>query len=109
MRGKSSLFEDVYEVVALIPPGRVTSYGSIARYLSIKSARTVGWAMSALAGKPEVPAHRVVNSKGELSGAPAFGSPNRMAEQLANEGVTTRNGRVVVDFKLKFWDPAVEL
>jgi methylated-DNA-protein-cysteine methyltransferase-like protein len=108
MQGKSKLFEDVYEVVALIPSGRVTSYGAIARYLNITSARTVGWAMGALVGNPGIPAHRVVNSKGALSGASAFGSPNQMAEQLAHEGVATRDGQVV-DFKLKFWDPSVEL
>ena len=82
---KSSIFEDVYAVVRLIPQGRVTSYGAIAQFLGKKSgARLVGWAMNACHHvKPSVPAHRVVNRNGQLSGKMHFGDPNRM-EQLLN-------------------------
>jgi methylated-DNA-protein-cysteine methyltransferase-like protein len=86
---QSDFFRDVYEVVRLIPEGRVSSYGAIARYLgSAKSARTVGYAMNASHGLlPPVPAHRVVNRIGLLSGKHHFGEPNQMQNLLESEGI----------------------
>lgn len=106
---KESFFELVYEVVKLIPPGRVTSYGAIAKYLgSGGSARMVGWAMNASHVNPDVPAHRVLNRNGLLTGKHHFGEPNRMQELLEAEGVTVRNDQVQ-HFETLFWDPAIEL
>ncbi|GAB3968456.1 MGMT family protein [Spirosoma terrae] len=102
-------FEEVYEVVRLIPPGRVTTYGSIARYLSLRAgARMVGWAMNGCHNRPDVPAHRVVNSIGVLTGKHFFGEPDVMQRLLENEGVAVKNDKVV-DFKTRYWDPSVEL
>lgn len=102
-------FEEVYEVVRLIPPGRVTTYGSIARYLSLRAgARMVGWAMNGCHNRPDVPAHRVVNSIGVLTGKHFFGEPDVMQRLLENEGVAVKNDKVV-DFKKRYWDPSVEL
>ena len=105
-----SFFDQVYAVVRLIPRGRVTSYGAIAKYLgTARSSRMVGWAMnSAHAVKPKVPAHRVVNRSGLLTGKHHFGSPTRMQELLEKEGVKVKKDQVV-EFKNRFWDPAVEL
>lgn len=104
-----SFFEDVWAVVRLIPKGRVTSYGAIAQYLGTKmSARMVGWAMNAAHTLPDVPAQRVVNRNGMLSGKAHFGSPTRMQELLEKDGVAVQED-VVVDFKTLFWDPSVEL
>lgn len=101
-------FEDVYEVVRQVPPGRVTTYGTIARYLSLRAgARMVGWAMVACHGR-DVPAQRVVNRIGVLSGKNFFGSPTAMQELLEAEGIQVNDDRVV-DFTRLFWDPAVEL
>ena len=101
-----SFFERVYEVAARIPYGRVTSYGAIAQFLSAKgSARMVGWAMNASHGREDVPAHRVVNRVGLLSGKHHFGGTNLMQQLLESEGVKVHNNRVV-DFKQLFWDPA---
>lgn len=106
---KGRFFEAVFEVVVQIPYGRVTSYGAIAAFLgSKKSSRMVGWAMNASHAMPHVPAHRVVNSQGLLTGKMHFGDPNKMAELLAAEGILIENDQVK-DFKLKFWDPATEL
>jgi methylated-DNA-protein-cysteine methyltransferase-like protein len=106
---KNNFFEDVYEVVCLIPRGRVTSYGAIARYLGSKmSARMVGWAMNAAHTRPEVPAHRVVNRNGLLTGKHHFGTPTAMQEALQAEGVQVVDDRVV-NFKELFWDPQQEL
>lgn len=106
---KESFFELVYEVVKLIPPGRVTSYGAIAKYLgSGGSARMVGWAMNASHVNPDVPAHRVLNRNGLLTGKHHFGEPNRMQELLEAEGVTVFNDQVE-NFETLFWDPAIEL
>ena len=106
----SDFFEKVYEVVRLIPPGRVTSYGSIARYLgSPQSSRMVGWAMNAAHSQQEyVPAHRVLNRSGVLTGKAHFGSPNVMKELLENEGHKVAND-CVVNFNKAFWDPVKEL
>ena len=110
--GKSdtSFFEQVYEVVRQIPKGRVTSYGAIAAFLGAKSsARMVGWAMNAsFTITPKVPAHRVVNRNGMLSGKAHFVPPSLMEELLAKEKITVEND-TIVDFDKKFWDPAVAL
>jgi methylated-DNA-protein-cysteine methyltransferase related protein len=105
-----NFFEDVFEVVRLIPKGRVTNYGSIAKYLgSGLSSRMVGWAMNASHGvKPKVPAQRVVNRNGLLTGKFHFKNPTTMQELLAKEGVKVKNDKVV-NFKEVFWDPNVEL
>ncbi|HET9433223.1 MAG TPA: MGMT family protein, partial [Chitinophagaceae bacterium] len=102
--------EMVYEVARQIPKGRVTSYGAIASCLGIRlSARMVGWAMNG-AGKvrPKVPAHRVVNRNGVLSGKHHFTDPDAMEKLLKKEGVRVKDD-TVVDFQKLFWDPAKEL
>lgn len=106
----SSFFEQVYDVARQIPRGRVTSYGAIAAYLGAKmSARMVGWAMNgAFHVKPKVPAHRVVNRNGMLSGKAHFGTPTAMEELLAKEKIKVVDDKII-DFEKKFWDPAVEL
>jgi methylated-DNA-protein-cysteine methyltransferase related protein len=104
-----SFFENVYDVVRLIPKGRVTNYGAIAKYLgSGLSSRMVGWAMNAVHNKPDVPAHRVVNRIGLLTGKHHFETPFRMQELLEKEGIEIKNDKVV-DFKKVYWDPVVEL
>lgn len=109
MADKTNFFLDVYDVVRLVPDGRVTSYGAIAAYLGTKgSARMVGWAMNSAHGLPDVPAHRVVNSKGLLTGKMHFGHPNRMQELLEAEGVNIKNDQVQ-KFSELFWDPLKEL
>jgi len=106
---EESFFELVFEVARQIPKGRVTSYGAIANCLGTKlSARMVGWAMnSAGKVKPKVPAHRVVNRLGILSGKHHFGG-DRMEQLLKKEGVKVKNDKVV-DFEKLFWDPVEEL
>jgi|SRR6267142_7131631 len=105
----NNFFEDVYEVTKLIPRGRVTSYGAIARYLGTKmSARMVGWAMNAVHGHHPIPAHRVVNSQGLLTGKAHFETPSTMQKRLEKEGIRIKNDKVV-DFERRFWDPSVEL
>jgi methylated-DNA-protein-cysteine methyltransferase-like protein len=103
-------FNDVWEVVRLIPKGRVTSYGAIANYLGTKmSARMVGWAMNAsFQATPKVPAHRVVNRNGMLSGKMHFATPTLMQELLAKEKITVKDD-IIQDFDRLFWDPAIEL
>jgi methylated-DNA-protein-cysteine methyltransferase-like protein len=103
-------FKDVYDVVRLIPKGRITTYGAIAKYLgSARSSRMVGWAMNGSHHvKPKVPAHRVVNRNGMLTGKIHFSSPFEMQRLLEKEGIKVRNDRVV-DFEKKYWDPASEL
>lgn len=105
-----NFFTDVWEVARLIPKGRVTSYGAIAKYLGTKmSARMVGWAMNGASKvKPVVPAHRVVNRNGMLSGKMHFGTPTEMQERLEKEKINVKND-TVVDFEKLFWDPMVEL
>lgn len=98
-------FQDVYDLVYQIPEGRVTNYGTIADALALGSARMVGWALSQSHQiDPFVPAHRVVNRKGELSGRHHFDPPSSMAERLEAEGVKVENDRVV-DFERVFWSP----
>jgi methylated-DNA-protein-cysteine methyltransferase related protein len=106
---ESSFFELVYEVARQIPKGRVTSYGAIANCLGTKlSARMVGWAMNGAGhAKPKVPAHRVVNRNGMLSGKHHFGG-NKMQELLEKEGTKVKDD-TVVNFKKLFWDPAEAL
>ena len=105
-----SFFELVYEVVRQVPKGRVTSYGAIASCLGTRlSARMVGWAMNgADKTSPKVPAHRVVNRIGMLSGKHHFATPTRMKELLEKEGIKVKSD-MVVDFKKLFWDPSTEL
>jgi methylated-DNA-protein-cysteine methyltransferase-like protein len=101
-------FKDVWEVVKLIPKGRVTSYGAIARYLgSTGSSRMVGWAMNASHKIKGLPAHRVVNRVGLLSGKQHFGG-NEMQKRLEKEGIKVKDDKVV-DFKKLYWDPSEEL
>ncbi len=103
-------YEQVYAIVRLIPRGRVTSYGAIARALgSAKSSRMVGYAMNAShSAHPPVPAQRVVNRNGMLSGKHHFGAPDTMQKLLEADGVTIIND-TVVDFEKRFWDPMKEI
>lgn len=104
-----NFFLDVYDVVRLIPTGRVSSYGAIARYLgSGKSARMVGWAMNACHNLPDVPAHRVVNSQGLLTGKMHFETPFTMEEKLRQENIIIEKDQVKF-FKDLHWDPTLEL
>lgn len=102
--------DNVYAVVRLIPKGRVTSYGAIAAAIGAKkSARLVGWAMSQSHGIiPKVPAHRVVNSSGLLTGKHHFATPTQMQELLEKEGVKVKNHQVQ-NFKALFWNPIEEI
>lgn len=98
-------FEKVYAVVKLIPKGRVTSYGAIANYLSAKKAsRMVGWAMNAAHSNPEIPAHRVVNRNGLLTGKMHFSTPSVMQERLEAEGIEIIEDKIQ-NFKTHFWNP----
>jgi methylated-DNA-protein-cysteine methyltransferase-like protein len=108
-RREESFFELVYEVARQIPYGRVTSYGAIAACLGTKlSARMVGWAMNgADKVNPTVPAHRVVNRVGLLSGKHHFKPPEKMEKMLKKEGILVKND-MIVNFKDKFWDPSKE-
>lgn len=104
-----NFFEDVYAVVKLIPKGRVTSYGAIANYLGTKmSARMVGWAMNAAHSQKSVPAHRVVNRNGLLTGKHHFATPRTMQQLLQQEGIRVINDKIV-RFNELFWNPAKEL
>ncbi|MCH7409762.1 MGMT family protein [Belliella sp. DSM 111904] len=108
-RSGENYFDLVYEVVKLIPKGRVSTYGAIANYLGIKSgARMVGYAMNAAHGLPEVPAHRVVNRLGILTGKHHFSSPEMMQNLLENEGVSVEKDQIV-GFEQLFWDPSTAL
>ena len=102
-------FNSVYEVVRLIPEGRVTSYGSIAKYLgSAKSSRMVGWAMNAAHVKPDVPAHRVVNRNGLLTGKSHFATPTLMQELLETEGIEVLDDQIL-NFEMVYWEVTTEL
>jgi len=105
-----NFFELVYEVARQVPKGRVTSYGAIATVLGTKlSARMVGWAMNGSSkARPKVPAHRVVNRNGMLSGKHHFPTPDRMETLLKKEGIKVKDDKVV-DFQKIFWDPSKEL
>ncbi|MDT8415238.1 MAG: MGMT family protein [Flavobacteriaceae bacterium] len=102
---QAGFFERVYEVVKQIPFGRATSYGAIARFLGTgKSARMVGWAMNAAHNLPDVPAHRVVNRKGVLTGKHHFPGSQLMQQLLESEGLEVQHDQIV-DFEQIFWDP----
>lgn len=105
-----SFYDDVWDVTRQIPKGRVTSYGAIANYLGTKmSARMVGWALGAsVHTNLKVPAHRVVNRMGLLSGKMHFGAADEMQKRLEKEKIKVENDKVV-DFEKLFWDPAKEL
>lgn len=107
---QSEFYRNVYDVVRLVPVGRVTSYGAIARYLgAVRSARLVGYAMnSSHLVDPPVPAHRVVNRIGVLSGKHHFSDPKAMEELLALEGIVVKDDQVQ-EFDRVFWDPTKEL
>lgn len=105
-----NFFSKVYQVVELIPYGRVTSYGAIANYLGSRgAARMVGWAMNGAHHSPnQIPAHRVVNNKGLLTGKVHFGDPGLMQKLLENEGIEIVNDQII-RFNDLFWDPVKEL
>ncbi len=109
-QNENDFFKRVYEVTRLIPYGRVTSYGAIARFIgSGRSARMVGWALNVSHNKPEfIPAHRVVNRNGLLSGKHHFGNSTTMQQLLENEGIIIEDDKVT-EFREKFWDPSSEL
>ena len=106
---EENFFNRVYEVVKLIPPGRVTSYGAIARYLgSAGSSRMVGWALNNSHTLEDIPAQRVVNRQGMLTGKHHFGGTTAMQQLLESEGVEIADNQVK-NFEKLFWDPSVEL
>ena len=105
----NDFFKNVFDVVRLVPKGRITSYGAIAKYLGTGgSARMVGWAMNNAHAMPEIPAHRVVNREGVLTGKLHFGTLNEMQELLEKENIKVLNDKVE-NFKNIFWDPVSEL
>lgn len=109
MKEENYFFQKVYQVVRQIPEGRVTSYGAIAKYLgAARSARMVGWAMNASHQDDTIPAHRVVNRQGLLTGKHHFGGTNLMQQLLENEGVVIHSNQIQ-NFKDCFWDPQHEL
>jgi methylated-DNA-protein-cysteine methyltransferase-like protein len=109
MASSFDFFDSVFQVVKLIPRGRVTSYGAIAAYIGTKkSSRVVGYAMNASHAIPGIPAHRVVNRLGCLTGKMHFSNPEEMEQLLEKEGVLVENDSVV-NFKQLFWDPSIEL
>ncbi len=101
----SNYYEQVFDVTRCIPFGRVSTYGAIADYLALGSARMVGWALNNSFSIDDIPAHRVVNRKGELSGRVHFATPTMMQELLEQEGVEIEDNKVVA-FKRLFWHPA---
>tara|TARA_R110002126_G_scaffold31469_11_gene101347 strand:- start:1925 stop:2269 length:345 start_codon:yes stop_codon:yes gene_type:complete len=104
-----NFFEKVYQVARLIPEGRVTSYGAIAKYLgAARSARMVGWAMNASHNMEDIPAHRVVNKAGLLTGKHHFDGTNLMQQLLEGEGVVIKDLQIV-NLENYFWDPFIEL
>ncbi|WP_111707335.1 MGMT family protein [Lutibacter citreus] len=104
-----NFFQKVYKVAKQIPFGRVTSYGAIAKYLgAAKSARMVGWAMNSSHNMEEIPAHRVVNRKGLLTGKQHFDGTNLMQQLLENEGIIVKENQIQ-NFEKVFWDPYKEL
>ncbi|RZJ68603.1 MAG: MGMT family protein [Flavobacterium sp.] len=103
-----NFFERVYDIARQIPYGKVTSYGAIAKTIgSARSARMVGWAMNACGGRDDVPAHRVVNRAGLLTGKHHFEGTNLMQQLLESEGVEVRDNKVV-DFEKHFWAPEIQ-
>ncbi|WKK79176.2 MGMT family protein [Marivirga arenosa] len=109
MNEKKDFFDQVYQVVRLIPHGRVTSYGAIAKYLgAAKSSRVVGYAMNASHTMDDIPAHRVVNRNGLLTGKMHFETPNAMQNALEAEGIKVEKDQIK-NFNKIFWDPSIEL
>jgi methylated-DNA-protein-cysteine methyltransferase-like protein len=109
-KGARSFFENVYKITSLIPYGRITSYGAIARFLGTgQSARMVGWALNVCHSRPDfIPAHRVVNRNGLLTGKHHFGNSSTMQQLLENEGLIIKEDQII-NFTEKFWDPQKEL
>ncbi|MCH2084288.1 MAG: MGMT family protein [Saprospiraceae bacterium] len=105
---KRNYINEVYEVTKCIPEGRITTYGTIAAFLGLGSARMVGWALNKSFSEDDVPAHRVVNRKGELSGRVHFPNPTMMQELLEAEGVKVENDKVV-DFDRHYWHPEMSM
>lgn len=106
---EKNFFERVYEVARQIPVGRVTSYGAIAKSVGAsKSARMVGYAMNSAKNLADVPAHRVVNRNGLLTGKSHFGDHSAMQQMLAAEGIKVKDNKIL-DFEKHFWDPVKEL
>lgn len=109
METSDNFFEKVYEIAKQIPFGQVTSYGAIAKYLgAAKSARMVGWAMNASHNNADIPAHRVVNRNGLLTGKFHFDGTNLMQQLLENEGIVVKENQIQ-NFSAVFWDPFKEL
>lgn len=105
VKSGNDFFDQVYEVVKLIPEGRATSYGAIAQFLGAKrSSRMVGYAMNAAHSNPSIPAHRVVNRNGMLTGKMHFETPETMAHRLKTEGISVNND-AIENWKSVFWDP----
>lgn len=106
-KSNDNFFERVYEIVRQIPEGKVTSYGAIAKALgAARSARMVGWAMNASHNMDDVPAHRVVNQKGLLTGKHHFDGTNLMQQLLENEGIEVIDNQII-DFEKHFWKPEI--
>jgi len=106
---EQNFFQSVYEVAKLIPYGRVTTYGAIAKYLgAAKSARMVGWALNGSGAKADVPAHRVVNQKGLLTGKHHFQGTNLMQQLLESEGILVKDNQIQ-NLENYLWDPSKEL
>jgi len=106
---RENFFQNIYEVARLIPEGRVTTYGAIANYLGVKrSARVVGWAMNGAISIHGIPAHRVVNRTGVLTGKNHFATPTMMQELLEKENIKVKDDQVL-NFDRLFWDPMTEL
>lgn len=107
---KENIYDIIYDVVRAVPKGRVTTYGAVAAAIGVKSgARMVGYAMNNCTGaKPAVPAHRVVNRNGMLTGKHHFSPPEKMEQLLKKEGVKVKDD-IVVNFEQLFWDPVKEL
>lgn len=102
-------FDLTYQVCKEIPKGRVTSYGAIAKYLgAARGARMVGWAMNNAHNMPDIPAHRVVNRNGQLTGKMHFSTPTEMEERLIAEGIKVKND-TIINFKEVYWNPSIEL
>lgn len=109
MSKNNDFFDQVYQVVRLIPSGRVTSYGAIAKYLgAARSSRLVGYAMNSAHSMPDIPAHRVVNRNGLLTGKMHFTTPNTMENLLQAEGIKIKDDQII-GFKSIYWDPIIEL
>jgi methylated-DNA-protein-cysteine methyltransferase related protein len=107
MELEENFFERVYQVAKQIPEGKVTSYGAIAKALGAgRSARMVGWAMNACHGRDDIPAHRVVNRLGLLTGKHHFAGTNLMQQLLENEGIEVKDNQII-NFKQHFWEPEI--